>query len=151
MSQVIISVSVPETVLKAIDRRADSLGLPRSRYLVAVAQQDIAKGDPLMLNVQEEYQPAPPVELTPFAEEILKLAIPALTQYQDSHGQCSDPQVPARIRKTELWEFFLKQRDQILKNKWNDSRNAGYDIGMERALRNWLQINQDLWVEPPPE
>jgi len=27
-------------------------------------------------------------------------------------------------------EFFLKQREQILKDKWIQSRNAGYDIGM---------------------
>ena len=25
------------------------------------------------------------------------------------------------------------------------SRNAGYDVGMQRAIRDWLQKNQDLW------
>jgi hypothetical protein len=43
-------------------------------------------------------------------------------------------------------EFFLKQRDQIPRDKWILSRNAGYDIGMQRAIRDWLQKNQDLWA-----
>jgi hypothetical protein len=88
--------------------------------------------------------------------DFLKLAVPALTQYQGSHGQCPAPEVPETIAQTELWESFLKQRDQILKDKWNSSRDAGYDIGMERAIREWLQRNYLVWApedveesEPP--
>ena len=58
--------------------------------------------------------------------------------------ECPAPQVPETTAQSELWQFFLKQRDQILKDKWIQSRNAGYDIGMERAIRDWLQKNQDL-------
>jgi hypothetical protein len=71
-----------------------------------------------------------------------------LTQYQDSHGRCPEPEVPEPISQSELWQYFLKQRDQILKDKWIGSRNAGYDIGMERAIRDWLQTNQILWATP---
>jgi hypothetical protein len=111
----------------------------------------------LRLGVQEESQASAPVEFTPATLDFLKLAIPALTQYQDSHGQCPPPQVPDTTAQSELWEFFLKQLDQILKDKWIQSRNAGYDIGMQRAIRDWLQKNQDLWAadqedaEAPPK
>ena len=44
------------------------------------------------------------------------------------------------------WLYFLKQREQILKDKWIQPRNAGFDIGMERAIPDWLQKNQDLWA-----
>jgi len=46
--------------------------------------------------------------------------------------------VPDHIAKHELWIFFLKQRDRILKDKWTIQKRR-YDIGMERALRTWLQ------------
>jgi hypothetical protein len=146
--QTAISVSLTKEQLLQIDARADSLNLPRSRYLVLVAQHDIARGGPLTIVTQEQSQPTVPVELNPTALDFLKLAVPALTQYQDSHGQCPAPQVPETMAQTELWEFFLKQRDHILKDKWIQSSNAGYDIGMERAIRHWLQKNQDLWYTP---
>ena len=146
--QTAISVSLTKEQLVQIDARADSLNLPRSRYLVLVAQHDIARGGPLTIVTQEETQTSTPVEFTPAALDFLKLAVPALTQYQDNHGQCPEPEVAETIARTELWEFFLKQRDQILKDKWIQSSNAGYDIGMERAIRHWLQKNQDLWYTP---
>ncbi len=118
----------------------------RSRYLAVIAQIDIAKGGPLTIPTQAAVEPAPPVELTPEATEFLKLAVPILTQHQDSHGQAATPEVPQHIAKTNLWSFFLNQRDQILKEKWNSSCAAGYDIGMERAIREWLQRNYLVWA-----
>jgi len=149
--QTAISVSITVDLLARIDGRANALGLSRSRYIAVIAQQDIAKGGPLTIAAQDESQPAAPLEFTPQALEFLKFAIPALTQYQDSHGQCPLPEVPAAFAGTELWEFFLKQREQILKDKWINSRNAGYDIGMERALREWLLGNTLLWAPEEPE
>ena len=146
--QTAISVSITKELLARIDARASELGLTRSRYLAVIAQIDIEKGGPLTIPTQGEVEPAPPVNLTPEATEFLKLAVPILTQYQDSHGQAPTPEVPRHIAETELWPFFLKQRDQILKDKWNSSCAAGYDIGMERALRNWLQRHPDHWATP---
>ena len=143
--QTAISVSITKDLLALIDGRANALGLTRSRYIAVVTQQDITKGGPLVIAAQDESQPEPPVELTPTALDFLKIAVPALTQYQDSHGQCPAPEAPAPIAQSELWQFFLAQRDEILKAKWIDSRNAGYDIGMERAIRDWLQKNHPLW------
>jgi hypothetical protein len=154
--QTAISVSITKELLTRIDNRADELGLSRSRYIAVVAQIDIAKGGPLTIPTQGAAQPAPPVALTAEVTEFLKLAVPILTQYQDSHGECPPPEVPQHIAESELWPFFLKQRDQILKDKWNSSKDAGYDIGMERAIREWLQRNYLVWApedveDPEPE
>jgi hypothetical protein len=98
----------------------------RSRYLAGIAQLDIAKGGPLTIPTQAAVEPAPPVELT--------------------------PEVPQHIAHTKLWPFFLKQRDQILKDKWNSSKDACYDIGLDRAIREWLQQYHTAWAaaNPPP-
>jgi hypothetical protein len=149
--QTAISVSITKDLLSRIDDRANTLGLTRSRYIAVVAQIDIAKGGPLTIPAHGASQPAPPVELTAEANEFLKLAVPILNQYQDSDGKCPAPEVPPHIAETELWPFFLKQRDQILKDKWNSSRDAGYDIGMERAIREWLQRNYLVWAPEDTE
>ena len=65
---------------------------------------------------------------------------------QATHGQSPAPEAPAHVAESEVWPFFLKQRDQILKDKWNSSHDAGYDIGMERAIREWLQRNYLVWA-----
>ena len=154
--QTAISVSITREHLERVDARAASLGLSRSRYIAVATLQDINKGGPLIIAAQDATKPVVPVELTPEALDFLKVAIPALTQYQDSHGQCPTPEVPAEIADNELWPYFQKQQDQILKDKWIESSNAGYDIGMERAIRAWLQKNQILWfaaqddAEPTP-
>ncbi len=69
-----------------------------------------------------------------------------LTQYQDSYGQVPSPEVPQHIAQTKLWPFFRKQRNQILKDKWYSSKDAGYDIGVECAIRGWLQRNYLVWA-----
>jgi hypothetical protein len=65
---------------------------------------------------------------------------------QATHEQSPAPEAPPHVAESEVWPFFLKQRDQILKDKWNSSRDAGYDIGMERAIREWLQRNYLIWA-----
>jgi hypothetical protein len=77
----------------------------------------------------------------------------------DNKGSAKEDnqRVVSPLAQSEIWEFFLKQRGQIPRDKWIQSRNAGYDIGMERAIRDWLQKNQDLWAadqedaEAPPQ
>ena len=136
-------------MLSEIDERAGSLKLSRSRYLTLLAQHDIKKGGPLLLPTQDEPEPVVPVELNAIALEFLKFAIPALTQYQDNHGQCPDPQVPDHIAKTYLWQYYIKQRRAILNLKWDESRKDG-DIGISHTLYLWLQKNQELWAFPQP-
>src|SRR5512136_728641 len=101
--QTAISVSITKDLLARIDARANELGLTRSRYIAVVTQIDIAKGGPLTIPTQGTVEPAPPVELTPEANEFLKPAVPILTQFQDSHGQSSTLEVPPHIAGTKLW------------------------------------------------
>lgn len=32
----------------------------------------------------------------------------------------------------------MEEREHILRNKWYLSEKAGYDVGMERALLDWI-------------
>jgi hypothetical protein len=38
------------------------------------------------------------------------------------------------------------RRNQLLKDKWNSSKDAGYDIGMERAIPERPQRNYLVWA-----
>ena len=46
------------------------------------------------------------------------------------------------------------ESDEISQHKWIESEKADYDIGAERAIREWLQKHHVLWVaaqEPSTE
>lgn len=42
------------------------------------------------------------------------------------------------LRKSALYKEFLAEREEILKHKWIESEKAGYDIGFEQALLDWI-------------
>jgi len=144
--QKVISVSIPEELLKQIDARAESLGLPRSTYLVLLARADLREMGPLMVTAA---QPTKPVELTPEAREFLFAAIPELATLECQRENKPVPDLPratTKVALAELWERFLDERDQILKHKWLESERAGYDIGIERAVRDWLEKHHAQWA-----
>jgi hypothetical protein len=144
--QKVISVSLPEELLKQIDVRADSLGLPRSTYLVLLAKADLREMGALTVAAASKEKP---VELTPEAREFLFAAIPELAALE---CQRENQPVPELSRPTSavalatLWDQFLDERDQILKHKWIESQKAGFDIGIERAVRDWLEKHHPQWV-----
>ena len=142
-----VSISLTQDLLDQIDARAEDLELPRSRYLAAIAQIDIARGGPITISTQNDSRP----ELTPEALEFLKYAVPAAQQFQDNPGQCPDPVAPEDLANTDLWKFFLKQRGKILDLKWCTSSNARQDIGMERALIEWLHQHPAFWAPDETE
>ena len=37
------------------------------------------------------------------------------------------------------------EREEILKHKWIESEKAGYDIGFERALTDWIIKHRSKW------
>jgi len=113
----------------------------------AIAQIDIARGGPITIPAQNQSRP----ELTPEALEFLEYAIPAAQQFQDNPGQRPAPVVPESLAETELWKFFLKQRDHILKLKWRSSSSAGQNIGMERPVIEWLHQHPAFWAPDEPE
>jgi hypothetical protein len=49
------------------------------------------------------------------------------------------------IARSSLYQEFLAERDEILKHKWLESEKAGYDIGFERALLDWIRKHRDKW------
>ena len=49
--------------------------------------------------------------------------------------------------RTDLYNEFLAERQQILCHKWIESEKAGYDIGFERALFDWTVKYRSAWSE----
>lgn len=49
------------------------------------------------------------------------------------------------INKTELYAEFLAERDEILRHKWFQSEKAGYDIGFDKALMEWIVRHRKEW------
>jgi hypothetical protein len=49
------------------------------------------------------------------------------------------------VRKSSLYREFQAEREEILKHKWIESEKAGYDIGFERALTDWIIKHRARW------
>lgn len=49
------------------------------------------------------------------------------------------------IARSSLYQEFLAEREEILRHKWIESEKAGYDIGFERALLDWIRNHRDQW------
>lgn len=54
-------------------------------------------------------------------------------------------QVSDLVRNSELYKDFLAEREEILRHKWLESEKAGYDIGFERALLDWIVKHRSSW------
>ena len=49
------------------------------------------------------------------------------------------------LRNSTLYKEFQAEREEILKHKWIESEKAGYDIGFERALTDWIVKHRAKW------
>jgi hypothetical protein len=49
------------------------------------------------------------------------------------------------VKNSSLYREFQAERDEILKHKWIESEKAGYDIGFERALTDWITKHRAKW------
>ena len=49
------------------------------------------------------------------------------------------------LKNSSLYKEFLAERDEILRHKWIESEKAGYDIGFERALTDWIVNHRGKW------
>jgi len=49
------------------------------------------------------------------------------------------------LKNSSLYREFLAERDEILRHKWFESEKAGYDIGFERALTDWIVKHRSKW------
>ena len=46
-----------------------------------------------------------------------------------------------------IYERFIAEREEILKHKWLESENQGYDIGFEKALTTWVTNHRKEWLK----
>ena len=51
------------------------------------------------------------------------------------------------VNNSALYKEFLAERREILCHKWIESEKAGYDIGFERALIDWVVKYRSTWRE----
>jgi hypothetical protein len=51
------------------------------------------------------------------------------------------------VNSSTLYKEFLAERREILRHKWIESEKAGYDIGFERALIDWVVKYRSTWRE----
>jgi len=49
------------------------------------------------------------------------------------------------LLNSALYKEFLREREEILKNKWYMSEKEGKDVGFERALLNWVSNYRTEW------
>jgi hypothetical protein len=49
------------------------------------------------------------------------------------------------LKNSSLYKEFQAEREEILKHKWIESEKAGYDIGFERALTDWIVRYRTKW------
>lgn len=49
------------------------------------------------------------------------------------------------LKNSSLYREFQAEREEILKHKWIESEKAGYDIGFERALTDWIVKHRSKW------
>ena len=49
------------------------------------------------------------------------------------------------VKNSCLYKEFQAEREEILKHKWLESEKAGYDIGFDRALTDWIVKHRPKW------
>lgn len=57
----------------------------------------------------------------------------------------SDASANDLVKNSSLYREFQAEREEILKHKWIESEKAGYDIGFERALTDWIVKYRSKW------
>ena len=61
------------------------------------------------------------------------------------HMEPQRPDDTGGVYKSALYKEFLAEREEILCHKWIESEKAGYDIGFERALVDWILKYRSAW------
>ena len=73
-----------------------------------------------------------------------------MSQASDAHRSEQD-QKSGLVKNSMLYKEFLAEREEILKHKWIESEKAGYDIGFEKALLDWIVKHRAYWREKRKE
>lgn len=149
-----VCISLDKALLAEIDKRAKSHGLPRSRYLALIARHAVTAKGGAPLPTPAAPESPQPLDLTAEVYDFLLLAIPALADFE-SRKQAEQvlgtaPEPPEEIAESRLWRFFLLERDEILRHKYLRSEALREDIGLQRAIKEWLQLHRALWAAAHP-
>ena len=51
------------------------------------------------------------------------------------------------LKGSRLYQEFLAEREEIMRHKWIQSEQAGYDVGFEKALLDWIIKHRSSWRE----
>ena len=49
------------------------------------------------------------------------------------------------LKGSRLYLEFLAEREEIMRHKWIQSEQAGFDVGFEKALLDWLIKHRADW------
>ena len=63
-----------------------------------------------------------------------------MSDQRDTNAESKD-----MVMNSALYREFLAEREEILRHKWLESEKAGYDIGFERALLDWIVKHRANW------
>ena len=55
------------------------------------------------------------------------------------------------LKGSRLYQEFLAEREEIMQHKWFQSEKAGYDVGFEKALLDWLVKHRANWRQKRAE
>jgi hypothetical protein len=55
------------------------------------------------------------------------------------------------LKGSRLYQEFLAEREEIMRHKWFESEKAGYDVGFEKALLDWLVKYRANWRQKRTE
>lgn len=55
------------------------------------------------------------------------------------------PQPNLQLSRSDIYQEYLAERDEVLRHKWLESEKAGHDIGYERALVDWIMNHREKW------
>lgn len=151
-----ISISLPTILVRQIDDRADQLGIPRSQYLGLLARKDIVTGGPLTLPAPTPDQAPKQIDLTEEVIAFLKFAHPILIEREQivkespTKPQPLEVEPPDSLAQKAFWLSVMDELDEILEYKWLQSEKLNYDIGLDRAIREWLQQHYTAWAAENP-
>ena len=67
------------------------------------------------------------------------------THLRSGTPRVTEPEDLDRLKKTNLYEEFQNERNEILRHKWFLSEKAGHDIGFETALTDWMMNHRSKW------
>jgi hypothetical protein len=73
-------------------------------------------------------------------DRFLRTTPTAMTSNPSNRAQGND-----LVKNSSLYREFQAEREEILKHKWIESEKAGYDIGFERALTDWIIKHRSKW------